>query len=606
MQGKSTISILGALLICAFLNLVAKAQVAVYSDFVGAGHSEGISVTTSSDHIQSGWTRHAVGLRTIDGGGLDSKRMEASRFLAQAAFGGKPEEIATLAQSNDFEGWIDWQYTLLKTDMLTLTNQVTQQAKNAHIQGGGSASSFIANSKLFQYAWWQANMTKQDVLRQRAAAALSEIVVISTVGNIRNENVAYASYYDVLMKNAFGNYRALLKEVALHPTMGVYLTHFRNPKTNESANTFPDENFAREILQLFSVGLVQLNQDGSVITDAEGKGIPTYTPEDIRQLAKVFTGLGAGGITNEAANSGNFVSFNTTRNNLDYTVPMTMYNEQHENGSKQIMGVTIPSGQTGMEDIDAALNMIMNHSNTAPFVCTKLIQQMVKSNPSAAYVSDVAEVFANNSDGVKGDLKAVIKAILLHEEARTCLWQTDPTSGKLRNPSQRYLHFAKAMALSSPNGAYWTNGFAFESRTNHLPMNSPSVFNFYLPEHQPAGPIREANLTAPEFQIFNASTSIGYVNEADGWTRTGILFAPSELAQNVTLNKQYYNMMASDPEVLINHLDLILCHGRLTDETRQIVRTALEGLVSSPDNLTQRIEMAAFLIMISPEYTILK
>ncbi len=605
MQGKSTQSIIGALFICAIIH-TSQAQLVVHTDHLGAGHNEGIGVTTSSDFTRNGWAHNAIGMRTIDGGGLDAKRMEASRFLSQAAFGGRPDEINLLAENNDFEGWIDWQTTLPRTDMMALTQQVTQQAKNAHIQSGGSANSFIANSRLFQYAWWQAKLTKQDVLRLRVAAAFSEILVISTIGNIRNENVAFASYYDVLLKNAFGNYRAMLKEVTLHPAMGVYLTHFRNPKTNTAENTFPDENYAREILQLFSIGLVQLNNDGTPILDGNGNEIPTYTPEDIRQLAKVFTGLGAGGITTDAANNGNTVSFTITRNNLDYTVPMKMYNYEHESGSKQILGSTIPGGLSGMEDIDAALEIIMNHQNTAPFVSKKLIQQLVKSNPSPAYVSDVADVFNNDDDGVRGNLKSVIKAILLHPEARECLWQTDPTSGKLRNPTQRYLHFAKAMQLLAPNGVYWTTGVSFDFRNNHLPMNSPSVFNFYLPEHQPPGPIRNENLTAPEFQIFNATTSIGYVNEVDTWTRLGNMFSVAELSQNVTLNKPHYHLMASDPEVLVNHLDVVLCHGNLSHETREIVRNALEGLGTSTENLSQRLEIAAFLIMISPEYTILK
>jgi uncharacterized protein (DUF1800 family) len=582
-----------------------QAQHQVYTDYIGAGHSLGITVTTSSDYTATGFDRQATGQRTIDGAGLDAKRMEASRFLAQASFGAKPEEIELLSQSNDFAGWIKWQMELPATNMVALTNQVTDQARNAFVQGGNNPSQFVASARMFQYAWWQAVLTKHDVLRQRVAAALSEILVISTIGNIRNENTAFASYYDVLMRNAFGNYRTLLREVSLHPTMGVYLTHFRNPKTDPTSNTFPDENYAREILQLFSIGLVELNPDGTVKTNAQGKPIPTYGPEDIRQLAKVFTGLGAGGITQAAANSGHSVNFNIRRNHLDYTVPMQMYDDQHEMGPKTFLGKTV-NGPNGMSDIDGALNIIMEHPNVGPFVVRRLIQHMVKSNPSPAYIADVAAVFNNNGNGVKGDLAAVVTAMLLHEEARGCFWINEPAHGKLRNPTQRYVHFARAMNLTAPYGAFWTSGFTFEQRTSHLPMTSPSVFNFYLPDHQPQGPLRGVDLTGPEFQIYNATTSIGYVNEVDTWTRIGNVFMATELPQHVTLNKSSYTDLARDAELLINHLDLALCHGRMSEETRAIIRSALDGLSPTINTPEQRFDLAAFLVMISPDYTILK
>ncbi len=581
-------------------------QMPVFENYIGAGNSQGITVTTSSDYSQPNWNRNATGMRTLDGGGLDAKRMEASRFLVQAAFGGTIEEIESLAATNDFEGWIDWQASLPRTNFNSLTSQIRTAAFNFHVQNGGNPNDLFLHTRHFQYALWQAALTRSDVLRQRVAQALSEIFVISTNSVIRTESSPFASYFDMLMRNSLGNFKTLMKDVSVHPAMGVYLSHFRNPKTNVIENTYPDENYARELLQLFSIGLVNLHPDGTPVLNAQNKEIQSYTPSDVRELSKVFTGLGAGNVTSEAASSGAVTSFLIQRNQLDYLTPMAMYDDQHEPGSRTIFGQTISASLTGMQQINATIEIIFQHPNVGPFIATRLIQQLVKSNPSTLYVADVAGVFANNGNGVRGDLLAVVKAILLHEEARDCLWQNDPGQGKLKSPHNRFTQYARAVKKIAPDGNYWSSGYHLLTSIDHLSLSSPSVFNFYQPEHEPQGDLTAMDLRGPEFQIHNASTSLGYVNQVDEWTRIGKIFNPIERPEIVMLDKAHYGAMARDPEVLINHLDILLTAGRLSDQNRQHIRTAMLALNNPAFNLPQRTDIALYLVMILPEYVILK
>jgi len=586
--------------------LIIQGQMPVFENYIGAGNSQGITVTTSSDFSQPNWNRHAIGLRTIDGGGLDANRMEASRFLTQAGFGGTIEEIETLSLTNDFEGWIDWQALLPRTNFISLTSQTRNLANDYFIQNGGNPNDPFLHPRHFHYAVFQAAITKNDVLRQRIAQALSEIFVISVNSKIRSESMSFASYFDMLARNSLGNFRVLMKDVSLHPAMGVYLSHFRNPKTDLVQNTYPDENYARELLQLFSIGLVQLNQDGTPVLSAQNEEISTYTPTDVRELSKVFTGLGAGNITADAASMGAVTSFIIRRNQLDFLTPMAMYDDNHEPGSRTVLGQDIADNLNGMQQINAALDIIFQHPNVGPFIATRLIQQLVKSNPTTVYVEDVAGVFANNGNGVRGDLLAVVKAILLHEEARECLWQNDPGQGKLRSPYLRFTHYAKAVKKIAPDSHFWSAGFLLINSTDHLILSSPSVFNFYQPDHKPQGDLETMDLKGPEFQIHNTSTSLGYVNQVDSWSRNGKIFDPIERPELVLLDKMHYGSMARDPEVLLNHLDILFTSGRMSEENRQHFRTAMLGLANPAFNLAQRTEIAMFLVMISPEYVILK
>ncbi len=583
------------------------AQLEVYDDYVGGGHSQDIIISTSSSFSDPEWIDNSAPIKTINGEGLDGRKADAARFLYQAAFGGTRSDIEELAETLDFEGWIDEQMALPITNFLSLTRQSYLSAKQRHESINGTSTEYSYNESHFQYAWWQAALTRPDKLRQRIAFALSEIFVISTNSDIRNDGEGPASYYSMLMSNAFGNYRDLIEEVTYHPAMGIYLSHFRNRATDLESNIYPDENFARELMQLFSLGLFELKQNGTLREDLNGNPIPTFDAEDIRNLAKVMTGLGAGGLTDEAIEDGRDLNFNSTANILDYTVPMVMYDDHHEEGQKIILGdKEIPEGQTGEEDIDLALDYLFNHPNTGPFIARRLIQQLVKSNPSPSYIFDIAQTFNDNGEGVRGDIATVIKEILLHEEARACLWKEEPSNGKLKSPVGRYVEVARKFADRANTTYYWTSGFTFENETYQLPLSSPTVFNFYLPDYQPNGDIYDQGLYAPEFEIHNSVTSMGFANQADVWARQNRIFSIFELDYLVPLNQDFLLVLAKYPELLVNEMDNLLCNGDMTAETRNTIRLALEEINFGSELLQSRVEIAFYLTLISPDFAIQK
>ncbi|MEM9050841.1 MAG: DUF1800 family protein [Bacteroidota bacterium] len=586
---------------------VCLGQIEIYEDYVGGGHSDGILVSASSSFSDPDWSDNSSPENTINAEGLDGPRSEAARFLFQASLGASSAEINELASTLDFEQWMDNQIDLPQTNFLNLTREVYTRAHQRHLVVNGNEEEYPYNEVHFQYAWWEAAMTNNDVFRQRVAFALSEIFVISTEGNIRNDGDGIASYYDLLVSNAFGNYRDLIEKITYHPSMAIFLSHYRNQKADTTNNIFPDENFAREILQLFSIGLYDLELDGDHVTDQNGNPIPAYEQADIRNLARVFTGLGAGGITQEGIDEGRITDFSIRANYLDYTTPLAMYDEEHDQDEKYLLGNgPSPSGQSGEEDIDWALDVIFNHPNVGPFISRRLIQQLVKSNPSKNYISEISQVFNNNGDGVRGDLEAVIKAILLHDEARECIWLEEGTNGKLKSPVGRYLQFNKVFADKSVEQQYWTSGFTFQYFTEQLPLASPSVFNFYLPDHQPFGQIVDQGLFAPEFQIHNSATAIGYANEVHNWIRKKEIFSINTLELTTMANYDELIEMADSPEVLINTLDTYLCAGNLDPATRELIKESVENISFVPDYKEFRVEFALFLVMLSPDFTIQK
>jgi uncharacterized protein (DUF1800 family) len=458
---------------------------------------------------------------------------------------------------------------------------------------------------VFSYAWWNLNLSNEDELRQRVAYALSEIFVVSLVTDLGGNAFALSSYYDVLTKNALGNFRDLLLEVTLHPSMGFYLNHLNNPRTIPLANIHPDENYAREIQQLFSIGLYELNQNGTRKTDTQGNWIPTYGQMEIKEFAKVFTGLGLSAVMpNMYIDEPEFFLDIYL---ADMTKPMKMYEEWHEPGQKQLLnGFIVPSGQTGMKDINDAIDNLFNHPNVGPFIGKQLIQKLVTSNPSPGYVSRVSEAFNDNGQGIRGDLRAVIKAILLDSEARSCEFVQSETSGKLREPFARYAHFSESMDLEQFFGRYWNPGYGFWLATGQIPLASPTVFNFYLPEYRPSGPINDAGLTGPEFQIHNSRTSIEFINQVNDWAVWQYMWGSWEAGDPyTTVDLQELEVLARDPEVLINHLDRIFTHGSLSDGTRAIIKEAIDPLIWGNFKY-DRARMALYLIMISPDYAILK
>ncbi|MBK8548831.1 MAG: DUF1800 domain-containing protein [Saprospiraceae bacterium] len=593
-----------------------KAQ--LYNDYIGAGHNSGITVTASS------FVGTSSPSKTLDGSGMDSKLFDASRFLAQSTFGAKLDQITHFRDNWEYEAWINDQFTkptsYMTPKMETIWQQVLDESDDPDSEFGPSALHF-------NYAWWENNLNNQDLLRQRVAYALSQILVISYNSDLSNWAESITSYYDLLVRHSFGNYRNLLLDITKHPSMGYYLSHLNNPKTNTATGTSPDQNFAREIMQLFTIGLVQLNQNGTPVLDGNGNPTPTYTNADISELAKVFTGLMGGGLE-EWVDWKSLVDFGDDIGMIDKELPMVMYQPQHEPGVKSFLGHTIPANQPGMTDITSAVDFLFNHPNTAPFVSYRLIQRLVKSNPSQEYIGRVASAFANNGQNVRGDMRAVIKAILLDEEARSSEAMMNRAHGKLREPMLKFTNACRIFPLYTTRNRYWNNGYDYYQSTRQHVMYSPNVFNFYLPDFSPVGDITNNDLVAPEFKLHNTSTGITYINTVNGWAggvwyeeaamtlhEWGALFwswngtpGNDDLVRFATSELLPY---AHDSEYIINDLDKRLTHGQLTDETRQIMRDALNGTYWSWDTVQQtwrfhRIRSAIYMFMISPDYNILK
>lgn len=582
-----------------------------YSDYLGAGHSDGILVTSSSQENRSNWNEIASADNTINGTGLDARVLETSRFLAQATFGTDLNYIKTVAE-NPFEDWIDDQFNLNSPSMGILTQTIYDKAVDRFVANGGNEDDYFGPYwPHFQYAWWESNIGNQDLLRQRIALALSEILVISRNSNIGDYGVGLGDYYDVLKDNAFGNFRNMLREVTLHPMMGIYLSHYNNPKSNPEENINPDENFAREIMQLFSIGLYELNLNGSYVLDGSGSRVPTYDNDDIKEFAKIFTGLGTADVMENPW--GVTPQFGVGHYLAVKNIPMVMYEEFHEPGVKYLLNdQVVPSGQSGMQDIDAAIDNLFNHKNVGPFLAIRLIQQLVKSNPSPGYISRVSAAF-NNTKGIRGDMKAVIKTILLDEEARSCSWINNPSSGKLIAPMIRYFNVSRQLDLDNEASENWNISYNFYQATGQSVLAAPSVFNFYLPDYVPNSEFTDAKLMGPEFQIHNSATSIDFINEVDLWTFPqyySMLNTWEEGMEGRALDFEALKYYAKDSEVLINQLDKLFTHGQLSNETKQLIINAIDPIVNGWNDDFQytdlRVKMALYLLLISPDYTILK
>ncbi len=435
--------------------------------------------------------------------------------------------------------------------------------------------------------WFRNSLNGDDQLRQRVAFALSEVMVVSQLGALNNYPYALASYYDLLAENAFGNYRDLIEAVTLHPAMGIYLSMLGNEKPNPDLNIRPDENYARELMQLFSIGLVELEPDGSVTVDATGAPIPTYDQAVIEGFAHVFTGWHFAGAR----------SFDAARPNLlNQVVPMQLYADFHDTGAKQLLGgVSLAPGQSGEQDLDYALDNIFNHPNVGPFIAIRLIQRLVTSNPSPGYVERVAAVFDNNGSGVRGDLGAVVRAILVDPEARPDLPME--IDGKIKEPVLRLTQLWRAYDARANDGRYaFFPSFFF----GQGPLQSPSVFNFFSPFYAPSGEIRNASLVAPELQIATEFQNTMLTNYFFFQ-----VFALNSVAENLDDDDIYINFeeeigLADDIDALIDRVDDKLLAGTMSDVLRTEIRGMLERV--PPEDAAIRAAEAIYLVVTSPEF----
>ncbi len=474
--------------------------------------------------------------------------------------------------------WLETQFALPRdtSHWDWLTSKGFEDVANINSQAGYDAS------------MWRQAIAASDPLRQRVALALLDFLVVGINGlSIKWRAFAMAAYNDLLLDHAFGNYRELLGAIARNAAMGSFLTIIGGKKEDPATGRTPDENFARELMQLFTLGLYQLEQDGSLRIS---NGVPqeTYTLEDIAQLARVFTGFEVGG-------SG---SLQASPERL--RAPMTISNALNEKGTATFLGGTVSGG--GFAAVDAALDIIFLHPNVAPFVSKQLIQRMVTSNPSHAYVGRVAAAFANNGSGVRGDMKAVIRAILLDPEARDDVAARSTTSaGRLRDPVQRVINWARAFGVSSASDE-WAIGDTSNTalRLGQSIGRAPSVFGFMRPGYSPGGsPMAEVGMVAPEMQIANEQTNIGYINFMQSLVGGGVGDVRGDYSSAMAI--------AHDSQKLVDEVNLVLAAGQLRPATVAAICNAVDSLPMSGNNAAlNRTGIAVLLTLASPDYLVLK
>jgi uncharacterized protein (DUF1800 family) len=500
---------------------------------------------------------------------------EAARFLTQAGFAASLADIAAV-KSQGYAAWLDAQFAMPISD-----GHYDWMAGR-----GGTAVTNLYGFDGLDNTQWRKLMSAPDTLRQRVVLALSEIFVVSLVGLLDNwRGCSLAAYLDLLEQHAFGNYRTLLEAVTLSPAMGAYLNMRGNQKEDTRTGRAPDENYARECMQLFSIGLVQLNADGSVRIGSNGKPIETYTQEQITELARVFTGWNYDGASN--------VDPAYVRK------PMVNTASRFSTGAKRVLGVDIPATADAATAMKTAMDTLANHPNVGPFIGRQLIQRLVASHPSPAYVARVSAVWNDNGAGVRGDLKAVIKAILLDTEARSA--PAGMAGGKLREPVLRLVQWARTFNASSPTGL-WDVGDTSNpaTRLGYSPLRSPSVFSFFRPGYVPPNSTLGSNaITAPEFQLCNESTVAGYLN----FMQTVISSGVGEVKANYTAELA----LVANPAALVANLALRLGGGGISAATESTIATAIATINANTDaGKLNRIHAAILLLMACPEYLVQK
>ncbi|MEL6687650.1 MAG: DUF1800 domain-containing protein [Pseudomonadota bacterium] len=553
-----------------------------------------------------------------------------SRFLTLATFGPTNADVASLTGTSASD-WIQTEFNKPASPSLS---SVEAYYNLGTPQTGMLADAFDQGATT--YVFWKNAVEGDDQLRQRMMYALSQVLVVSNgsggFGGIFPQTVGY--YQQILSDHAFGNYRDLLEAVTYSPAMAEYLTYLGNAKADPVTGRVPDENYAREILQLFTIGLVELNADGSPVLDATRDAVEVYDNGDITELAKVFTGLRNTDL--EVANAGG-VARNRARIVQALQEPLSIDDQLHSTETKSFLGTTIPAGTPGAQSIDLALDHIMAHPNVGPFIGRQLIQRFVSSHPSPDYVERVATAFDTGTyilpdgstvgEGRKGDLKATMSAVLFDADAQIDVSQADDTSGKIREPILRLTHFMRSFDadMSAPEYVGVLYDTSSLSILGQHPFRSPSVFNFYRPGYVAPGTESGAlGLTVPELQIVNASSTPGYVNlltfgafgeqenQVENMRRVFTRFnAPfdAQTAQSVFM-PDFSDLLdlADDAEGLIDHLNTRLLYGSMTEQTRQaLIATVVSFPADALQDASGREDLIAYtvvMVMSSPDYIV--
>lgn len=508
---------------------------------------------------------------------------EASRFLGQATMGPNRAAVDALGRRT-YSDWIE--------DQVIATPLSGYYAWAAGPTGAVALSG--QGELVISGAPWRKMIASPDALRQRIVHALAEIFVVYVTDG--PHIFIYLDFLDRLQAEAFGNFRTILEKVTLSQAMGRTLTYMGNVKEDPTTGSEPDENFAREVMQLFTLGLYQLNTDGSLKKGTDGQPVATYGIDDVRGLARVFTGW------NRDTSALPATALSTDIDLRD----MVQQPTKHEPGEKKFLGVTIPAGTDGVASLKIALDTLFNHPNVGPFIGRQLIQRMVTSNPSAAYIGRVAAAFNDDGNGVRGNMKAVVSALLLDDEARDPANALSTTFGRLREPMMRFVNWGRAWNATSANG-WWghdANHQFFTKPATSLgqqPLQSPSVFNFFRPSYvPPTTMIATAGLVAPEFQIANEVTVAAWLNTLGPFISN---------ATYVDIRSDYSSLLtlATDAAALLAEINLVLAADQVSAPTLATFVTAVSTIPSMTDgDKANRITAAVTLVMASPEYLIQK
>ena len=580
----------------------------------GGGAGPGSTATSAASAAPDG-RAGVLAARTASVADVPASRTEAARFVTQATFGPTTSDIDSL-MALGYGAWIDRQFSLPGSN-----HRAFWEARDAEIRAANPAAAG-GQDQVWESFWKQA-ATGDHQLRQRVAFALSQIFVISALdGNVGQQPRALAAWLDMLESQAFGNYRTLLENVALHPLMGYYLTHLRNQKPDAVTGRIPDQNFARESMQLLSVGVIKLNLDGTPVL-VNGSPVETYTPADVAGLSNVFTGFSFA--CNAQNNNCFFTGTNGAYSDPDrFFKPMMGYPVYHSTLAKSFLGVTIPA-QTVADpaaSLKVGLDTLASHPNVGPFLGRQLIQRLVTSNPSPAYVQAVAAVFNNNGAGVRGDLKAVVRAILTHPEALVL----SNTAGKLREPVLRLSAYLRAFPYVSDTG-YWRVGNTDSPSTSlgQTPLRAPSVFNFYRPGYiAPGSQAAALGLVAPEMQLLNETSVAGWVNVMRDNLSSGV-GQTNTVVNGVTLNRRDLQRdwaaemaLATQPAALMTSVGDRLLPGRASNMLGADAATAVGKIVIPALNAggtnqaaidaakMNRVRSAVLLVLASPEFLVQK
>lgn len=543
---------------------------------------------------------------------MPESRDAAARFLTQATFGPTPAEVDRV-MAIGYGAWIDEQFKKPATSFRALWDAADAAAK------ASNPTSSVWQDGVVN-AFWKQALTGEDQLRGRVSYALSQIFVISMQdSNVGDNPRAVAAWMDMLGDQGLGTYRELIEAVTLHPMMGRYLSSMRNQKADARTGRVPDENYAREVMQLFSIGLHQLNADGTPRQDA-GATVPTYGSADIAGLAKVFTGW-SWSCPEWPDNSCFYNGQVNGAGDPDRAFKSMMgYPQYHSPEEKRFLGVTVAAQSRSDPDqsLKAALDALATHPNVGPFIGKQLIQRLVTSNPSPAYVAAVAARFDDNGAGVRGDMKAVVEAILMHPEARAM----SATSGKLREPVLKLSAYLRAFPHSSDTGFYRV-GFTSDAggQLGQSPMRAPSVFNFYRPGYVPPGTAAaDRKLAAPEMQLAHETTAAGYVNFMRDNVQQGVGQWNGGTFNRRDLRPEFSAELAlvATPDLLVDRMNERLMYGTMPADLRAEIVAAVASIAIpqlnanasnqwNVDNAKRnRLSAALLLTLVSPEFQVQK